>query len=77
LRPTIDAALAEALATGRPAASWTGSARGIDAVRGQANIPFAMHAKGNALDQWVAAAARDADRAPVLGELRVGPGGLE
>ena len=33
----------------------------IDAVRGQANVPFAMRAQGDALDSWVAAAARVLD----------------
>src|SRR5256712_12705493 len=35
-----------------------------------------MHAKGDALDRWVAAGARDTDRASVSGELRVGTTGL-
>jgi vancomycin resistance protein YoaR len=49
----------------------------IDAIRGQANVSFAMHARGDALDRWVAAAARDTDRAPISGELRLGTAGLE
>ncbi|TMC42115.1 MAG: hypothetical protein E6J23_12050 [Chloroflexi bacterium] len=77
IAPDIDAALAEALSYGKAGSVVDRLGAWIDAVRGQANIPFAMHAKGNALDQWVAAAARDADRAPVSGELRVGPAGLE
>src|SRR2546427_382484 len=54
-----------------PVGAW------MDAVRGEANVPFAMHAKGDALDRWVAAAARDTDRAPISGELRVGATGLD
>src|SRR5206468_5693933 len=49
----------------------------IDAVRGEATIPFTMRSRGDALDRWVAAAARDVDRAPISGELRVTAKGLE
>jgi vancomycin resistance protein YoaR len=76
IAPDIDAAVAQALSYGKSGSVLDRLAAWIDAVRGQANVPFAMHAKGNALDQWVAAAARDTDRAPVSGELRVGPAGL-
>jgi vancomycin resistance protein YoaR len=76
IAPDIDTAVAQALSYGKSGSVLDRLAAWIDAVRGQANVPFAMHAKGNALDQWVAAAARDTDRAPVSGELRVGPAGL-
>jgi len=77
IAPDLDAAVTEALSYGKSGGGFDRLGAWIDAVRGQANVPFAMHAKGNALDQWVAAAARDTDRAPVSGDLRVGPAGLE
>jgi len=55
IAPDIDAALAEALSYGKAGSVVDRLGAWIDAVRGQANIPFAMHAKGKALDQWVAA----------------------
>jgi vancomycin resistance protein YoaR len=77
IAPDIDAAVAEALSYGKSGGVFDRLGAWIDAVRGQANVPFAMHAKGDALDRWVAAVARDTDRAPVSGELRLGTAGLE
>src|SRR5204863_4999551 len=77
IAPDLDAAVTAALAYGKSGGVFDRLGAWIDAVRGQANVPFAMHAKGDALDLWVAAAARDTDRAPVSGELRVSDGGLE
>jgi len=76
IAPDIDAAIAEALSYGKSGGMFDRLGAWIDAVRGQANVPFAMHAKGDALDKWVAAAARDTDRASVSGELRLGSTGL-
>jgi vancomycin resistance protein YoaR len=77
IAPDIDAALNAALVYGKSGGVVDRLGAWIDAIRGQANVPFAMHAKGDALDRWVAAAARETDRASVSGELRVGPAGLE
>jgi vancomycin resistance protein YoaR len=77
IAPDVDAAVAEALSYGKSGGVFDRLGAWIDAVRGQANVPFAMHAKGDALDRWVAAVARDTDRAPVSGELRLGTAGLE
>jgi vancomycin resistance protein YoaR len=77
IAPDIDAATSAALAYGKTGSVFDRIAAWIDAVRGQANIPFAMHAKGDAVDRWVAAAARDTDRAPVSGELHIGASGLQ
>ena len=77
IAPDIDAALNGALAYGKSGSVLDRLGAWVDAVRGQANVPFAMHAQGDALDRWVAAAARDTDRASVSGELRFGPSGLE
>jgi len=77
IAPDIDAAVIEAVSYGKSGGVLDRLGAWIDAVRGQANVPFAMHAKGDALDRWVAAVARDIDRAPVSGELRLGTAGLE
>ena len=77
IAPDIDAAVTAALAYGKAGSLVDRLGAWIDAARGQANVPFAMRAKGDALDRWVAAAARDTDRASVSGELRVGATGLE
>ena len=76
IAPDVDAAVSAALAYGKSGSVLDRLGAWIDAIRGQANVPFAMHAKGDALDRWVAAAARDTDRASVSGELRVGTSGL-
>src|SRR6267378_8256266 len=77
IAPDLDAAVKAALVYGKSGSVLDRLGAWIDAVRGQANVPFAMHAKGDALDRWVAAAARDTDRASVSGQLRVGTTGLE
>src|SRR5437867_5611511 len=76
IAPDVDAAVTAALAYGKSGSVLDRLGAWIDAVRGQANVPFAMHAKGDALDRWVAAAARETDRASVSGELRLGSTGL-
>jgi vancomycin resistance protein YoaR len=77
IAPDIDAAVSTALSYGKAGSIVDRLGAWIDAVRGQANVPFAMRANGDALDRWVAAAARDTDRASVSGELRLGPAGLD
>jgi vancomycin resistance protein YoaR len=77
IAPDIDAAVNAALVYGKSGSVVDRLGAWIDAIRGEANVPFAMHAQGDALDRWVAAAARDTDRASVSGELRFGRSGLE
>jgi vancomycin resistance protein YoaR len=77
IAPDIDAAVTAALTYGKAGSVLDRLGAWIDAVRGEANVPFAMHAKGDAVDRWVAAAARDTDRAAVSGDLRIGASGLE
>ncbi|HEY7623584.1 MAG TPA: VanW family protein [Candidatus Limnocylindria bacterium] len=77
IAPDIDAAVAQALAYGKSGGILERAGAWIDALRGQANVPFAMHANGDALDRWVAQAARDTDRSPVSGEMRMTTNGLE
>jgi vancomycin resistance protein YoaR len=77
IAPNIDAAVSAALAYGKSGTVLDRLGAWIDAVRGDANVPFAMQARGDALDRWIAAAARDTDRASISGELRIGASGLE
>src|SRR5919201_1263307 len=77
IAPDIDAAVRAAIAFGKTGSPLDRAGAWIDALRGEANVPFAMHANGDAVDRWVAMVARDTDRAPVSGELRLGPNGLE
>jgi hypothetical protein len=76
IAPDIDAAVTVALTYGKSGSVFDRLSAWIDAVRGAANVPFAMHAKGDALDRWVSAAARDTDRPSISGELKLGPTGL-
>src|SRR5438034_10138210 len=69
IAPDLDAAVAASLAYGKTGSVLERVAAWIDAVRGEATIPFTMRSRGDALDRWVAAAARDVDRAPISGEL--------
>jgi vancomycin resistance protein YoaR len=77
IAPDIDAAVSTAISYGKAGSIVDRLSAWIDAVRGQANVPFAMRANGDALDRWVAAAARDIDRPSVSGELRLGSAGLD
>jgi len=77
IAPDLDAAVAAALAYGKTGTVLDRVGAWIDALRGEADIPFTMRSRGDALDRWVATAARDIDRAPVSGELRVTARGLE
>ena len=77
IAPNIDAAVNAAVSYGKSGSVLDRLGAWIDAVRGQANVPFAMQAQGDALDRWVANAAHDTDRASVSGELRVAASGLE
>ena len=77
IAPDLDGAVATALAYGKGGTLPSRLAAWIDALRGEAGIPFAMRAQGDALDRFVANAAREVDRAPISGDLRIGAQGLE
>jgi vancomycin resistance protein YoaR len=77
IAPDLDAAVAASLAYGKTGSVLERVAAWIDAFRGEATIPFTMRSRGDALDRWVAGAAKDVDRTPVSGELRVTAKGLE
>ena len=76
IAPDVDAAVTVALTYGKTGTVMDRLGAWIDALRGQANVPFTMHAKGDALDRWVAVAARETDRASISGDLRMSATGL-
>jgi len=75
--PDVDAAVSAALAYGKAGSALDRAGAWIDALRGQAQIPFVMRARGEALAGFVASLAADADRAPVSGELALAGGALQ
>ena len=75
--PDVDAAVAAALGYGRTGRVLDRLGAWIDALRGEAKVAFALRARGDSLERWVAAVAREADRAAVSGALRVSARGLE
>ena len=77
IAPDVDAAVAAVLSYGKSGTLLDRLNAWFDAVRGEANVPFAMRAQGDAVDRWVAATARDIDTAPVSGDIRVTVKGLE
>jgi len=74
--PDVDAAVAAALAYGKSGSALDRAGAWIDALRGDANVSFAMRARGDALAGFVASVARDANQAPVSGELALAGGDL-
>ena len=74
--PDVDAAVAAALAYGKSGSALDRAGAWIDALRGDANVSFAMRARGDALVAFVASVARDANQAPVSGELALAGGDL-
>jgi vancomycin resistance protein YoaR len=77
IAPDVDGAVARALAYGKTGSLFDRLDAWMDALRGQATVPFTMRATNDALDRWVGAAARDVDRPAVSGDLRVTAKGLE
>ena len=74
--PDVDAAVAAALAYGKSGSALDRAGAWIDALRGDAHVSFAMRARGDALAGFVASVARDANQAPVSGELALAGGDL-
>ena len=77
IAPDLDGAVAAAIAYGKQGQLTARVGACIDALRGDARVPFAMTAQGDRLDRWVANVAREVDRAPVSGELRITYTGIE
>src|SRR5919108_2328531 len=75
--PDVDAAVADAIAFGKAGSAFDRVAAWMDALRGDANVPFVMRASGDALGGFVASVAAATDRAPVSGDLRIGGGTLQ
>jgi vancomycin resistance protein YoaR len=76
IAPDIDEAITGALAYGKDGRIIDRLGAWIDALRGEATVPFAMRAQGTALDGWMTQVAHDVDRAPISGALGFGPTGL-
>jgi vancomycin resistance protein YoaR len=77
IAPDLEQATSEALAYGKNGKILDRLGAWFDALRGQADLPFAMRARGAALDGWMAQVSLDVDHAPVSGEIRVGTSGVE
>jgi vancomycin resistance protein YoaR len=74
--PDADAGIAAALAYGKSGSPLERATSWIDALRGQAQIPLALRARGDALDRWVATLASAIDRRAVSGEIALFASGL-
>ena len=77
VRPDLAAATAAALAYGKDGSLLDRLDAWADALRGDAVVPLAMRAEGDALDRWLGQIAGDVDRAPVAGMLAAGANGLQ
>jgi vancomycin resistance protein YoaR len=76
VNPDVDAAAAAALSYGKTGSVLDRADAWIDALRGEARIPFALRARGDALERWIAMLSAAAERPAVAGELAVTPRGL-
>lgn len=74
--PDVDTAIAAALAYGKSGSPLERATAWIDALRGQAQIPLTLRARGDALDRWVASLATAIDRRAVSGEIVLSAKGL-
>ncbi len=76
VRPDVAAATGAALAYGKSGTTVDRLLAWAGALRGDADVPLAMRADGDALERWVAAIATEIDRPAVSGSLVVGVKGL-
>ncbi len=76
IAPDVDAAVSAAIAYGKIGSPADRLIAWIDALRGEAGLPFAVRASGSALDDFVAQIALAIDQPAVSGELRAGQTGL-
>jgi vancomycin resistance protein YoaR len=76
VQPDLAAAAATALSFGKTGSPLDRADAWLDALRGEARVPFTLRAQGNALDAWLSRLASDVDRAAVSGSLATGPAGL-
>ena len=74
--PDVDAAVAAALAYGKSGSPMEQAMAWLDALRGEAQIPLTLRARGDALDRWVAGVASAVDRRAVSGEIALSAKGL-
>ncbi len=75
--PDVDTAIAAALAYGKSGSPLERANAWIDAMRGQAQIPLALRAQGDALDRWVGSLATAVGRPAVSGEIALSAAGLK
>ncbi len=74
--PDVDTAIAAALAYGKSGSPLERANAWIDAMRGQAQVPLALRAQGDALDRWVGSLATAVGRPAVSGEIALSAAGL-
>ena len=74
--PDVDTAVAAAIVYGKTGSPLERATVWLDALRGEAQIPLALRAQGDALDRWVAGLAAAIDRKAVSGEITLGANGL-
>ncbi len=74
--PDLEDATAAALAYGKSGSLWARAEAWLDALRGEARVPFTLRARGDALDRWVSGVASAVDRSAVSGELTLTARGL-
>ncbi|MEX2047797.1 MAG: VanW family protein [Chloroflexota bacterium] len=67
--PDVDTAIAAAIAYGKSGSPLERATAWLDALHGQAQIPLALRAQGDALDRWVASLATAIERRAVSGEI--------
>jgi vancomycin resistance protein YoaR len=74
--PDVDTAIATAIAYGKTGSFIERASAWVDALRGEAQIPLALRAQGDALDRWVASVAAAVDRRAVSGAITLSAKGL-
>ncbi len=76
VHPDLAAAAETALAYGKTGSLLDRADAWIDALRGDARVPFTLTAQGNPLDAWLSRVSSDVDRVSVSGSLATGSTGL-
>lgn len=76
VRPDVAAAADDALQYGKEGSVGDRLGAWIDALRGNARVPFALTTSGTALDQWLTQIAADVERPAVSGAIAASSSGL-
>jgi vancomycin resistance protein YoaR len=77
VHPDLVAAANAALAYGKSGSLFDRLDAWADALRGDAVVPLAMRAEGDALERWLTQVATEVDRAPVAGSITAGANGIQ